>query len=85
MGKSRIGGLHLGDMVRFTSQSDPDKTVCGRVTELRFGLSQCDYADVVVDADSFPVVFGTGGHLGEQWTTDGETGELWTVEVVIPA
>lgn len=75
-----IGGIHQGDTVTFFTQGEARK-VTGRVTALVFGTHQGDYAHVVIDVDGMLYEFGTGGHLGETWTTESGS-EQWFPEVL---
>jgi len=79
--KSRIGGCHVGDWVTFyTSPADGARSVTGKVIRLEFGETQGDYATVYLDVDGMTYAFGTGGHLGETWTS--ESGQFqWFKEV----
>ena len=69
MKQSRIGHCHIGDVVTFFTKNE-ERSVTGRVTRLEFGKTQWDYAQVYIDVDGMEYCFGTGGHLGETWTTE---------------
>jgi hypothetical protein len=71
---SHIGGCKLGDVVTFYTKGE-ERSVTGYVTRLNFGEYQGDYCDVEVLVDGMTYVFGTGGHLGQSWTTEGGTEE----------
>lgn len=78
--KPNIGGLHVGDVVEFTSECG-EFTIAGKVTALHFGAYPGDYQDIALDADGMEYCFGTGGHLGSHWTTDAGL-QMWFPRVL---
>jgi hypothetical protein len=72
---AHIGHCHVGDFATFYTYGEA-RSVSGRVVGLQFGETQGDYHTVTLDSDGMPYHFGTGGHLGDTWTTESGS-EQW--------
>jgi hypothetical protein len=75
--KAHIGHVSQGDTVTFNGPDDD--SITGIVTTLVFGAYQGDYCHITVNADGMLYEFGTGGHLGDTWTTGNGT-DQWFLQ-----
>lgn len=78
--ETHVGGLHKGDTVTFATA---ERSVTGLVTALRPPNYQGDYAEVYMTVDGMNYCFGTGGHLGKTWTTEGGM-DQWFMDRLVP-
>jgi hypothetical protein len=81
--QNQINGIAKGDTVKCFTYAE-ERSVTGVVTAVnRFHTvgywKHSDYASITVDVDGMPYEFGTGGHLGETWTTESGATQ-WFVE-----
>lgn len=72
--RARINSVYMGDVVTFETAT---RSVTGTVTSLVFSEDQGGYQHILIEMDGMTYMFGTGGHLGNTWTTEGGT-EEWT-------
>jgi hypothetical protein len=64
-----VNGLCINDWPTFYTKGE-ERSVTGRVVRIDHGAYDGDYATVYLDVDGMEYAFGTGGHLGNTWTTE---------------
>lgn len=76
----KLSQVRTGQKVRFFTYAE-EQSVTGTVTAKHKGYHPYGYKDVILESNAGDTwCFGTGGHLGDTWTTDAGTQEWFCEE-----